>query len=167
MTFTKKLLAVTLLTAGGFAAISSANAATDNGSFDVNLDVTEICEVTSASGTQDINLGSHAAGVNVAEASSTTDISVNCSNTTAYNIGLLGTGVLTDIVSGDSVEYTLLKSAGGAVWGNTGTEVGGTGTGMAANEAKLHKVFASLAPGSTNNLTAGSYTDTVAVTVTY
>lgn len=166
MQFNKTLMTAALLTVGGFGTIS-ANAATDTGSFDVNLDVTETCEVTSASGTQDINFGSYSAGADVTEASSATDISVNCSNTTAYNIGLLGSGLLTDDVSGDSVEYSLLKESGGTVWGNTATEIGGVGTGMAAGEAKLHTVFASLAPGSTANLTAGSYTDNVLVTVTY
>ena len=168
MKFNKKLLAATLLTVSGFAAISSANAATDEGAFDVNLEVTEICEVTSASGTQDINLGSFAAGVDVTEGSSGTDISVNCSNTTGYSIGLLGSGVLTDSVSTNTVAYSLLKETGGAVWGNTGTDlVTGKGTGMATNQAKTHTVFASLAAGSTDNLIAGTYTDTVAVTVTY
>ena len=168
MQINKNLFTATLLTAAGFAAVSANAAGSDTGGFDVNLEVTEICLVDSTAGVQDINFGSYAAGVDVTEASSATAISVNCSNTTTYNIGLLGSGLLTDAESNDSVEYTLRKTAGGAIWGDTDTDrVGGTGTGMAASETKLHTVFASLAPGSTANLTAGNYTDNVVVTVTY
>ncbi|WP_201595192.1 spore coat protein U domain-containing protein [Psychrobacter vallis] len=168
MTFNKKLLAATLVTAGGFAAISSANAATDSGAFDVELAVTATCSVTSVSGTQDIDFGSYAAGVDVTEASSSNPISVNCSNGTAYNIGLEGSGFLTDtVVPANQVAYSLLKTTGGDVWGNTATEVGGSGTGMATDQAKTHTVFASLVAGSTNNLPVGIYKDNVTVTVTY
>lgn len=167
MTFNKTLLTAALFTFSGFTAMTGANAAADSGKFDVKLAITATCKVTSASGTQDINFGTHAAGENVTEASSGADISVNCSNGTAYNIGLAGTGKLTDPVSTNSVDYKLLKTAGGEVWGNTGTEVTGTGSGMAVGEAKLHKVFASLDAGSTANLSVGNYSDTVNVTVTY
>lgn len=168
MTFNKTILTAALLTVGGLTAVSGANAATDTGTFDVKLDVTATCEVTSASGTQDINFGSFAAGADVTEGSSGTPISVNCSNGTPYNIGLLGTGVLSDsAVPVNTVPYQLLKAAGGEVWGNTETEVGGAGTGMSVGEAKTHTVFASLASGSTNDLPKGTYTDTVNVTVTY
>ena len=167
MQFNKTLLTAALLTVGGFASVSASAAGSDSGSFDVNLEVTEICKVNSASGVQDINFGSYAAGAEVAEASSATAISVNCSNTTSYNIGLLGSGLLTDEESGTSVEYKLLKDTGGTVWGNTGTDVGGEGKGMAPDRAQSHTVYASLEPDSTANLTAGTYTDNVTVTVTY
>ena len=168
MTFNKQLLTAAFLTVGGFAAMSSVNAATDAGAFDVTLDITSSCKVTSASGTQDIKFGSFAAGVNVSEASSSTPISVNCSNGTTYNIGLAGTGVLTDSAPpANTVAYQLLKTAGGDAWSNTGEDVGGIGTGMAVDQAKEHTVYASLVAGSTDNLPVGTYTDTVNVTVTY
>jgi spore coat protein U-like protein len=169
MKFTKKLLAATLLTIGGFAAISSANAETDTGAFDVNVTVTKICDVTSATGTQDINLGSFAAGVDVTTGFSSNAISVNCSNGTAYNIGLAGSGFLVDTVTPENkVAYSLLKASGGTVWGNNITgEVGGTGTGMATDQIKTHTVFASLAADSTDNLPPGTYKDNVTVTLTY
>ncbi|MGO2386134.1 MAG: Csu type fimbrial protein [Psychrobacter sp.] len=168
MTFNKQLLTAAILTASGLFATSSANAATDTGAFDVKLDITSTCRVTSASGTQDINFGSFAAGVDVSEASTGTPISVNCSNGTTYNIGLAGTGVLTDTATpANTVAYQLLKTAGGEIWDNTSEDVGGIGTGMAVDQAKEHTVYASLVAGSTNNLPVGTYTDTVNVTVTY
>lgn len=168
MTFNKTLLTATMLTLGGFAAMS-ANAAgeTKTGTFDVNLAITSICSVTSAKVDQDISFTTSASGVAVAEASSAAPILVKCSNLTPYNVGLLGTGFMTDAVSTNKVAYSLLKTAGGAVWGNTGTDVGGTGTGMGPDEAKPHTVFASLAAGATDNLAVGSYKDAVTVTVTY
>ena len=167
MQFKKSLMTATLITIGGFAAMS-ANAATDTGTFDVKLDITEICKVTSTTD-QEIDFGSFAAGAAVTEGSSGTPISVNCSNGTVYNIGLLGTGFLTDTTEPlNKVAYSLLKTNGGAVWGNGITEeVGGTGTGMAADQAKTHTVFASVAANATDNLKKGSYTDTVNITVTY
>lgn len=167
MTFNKTLLTTTMLTLVGFAAVS-ANAATDTGTFDVKLDITEICKVTSTTA-QEIDFGSFAAGAAVTEGSSGTPISVNCSNGTVYNIGLSGTGFLTDTTDPlNKVAYSLLKATGGAVWGNEITgEVGGTGTGMAADQAKTHSVFASVAANATDNLKKGSYTDTVNITVTY
>lgn len=168
MTFNKTLQTATLLALGGFAAMSANAAGTVTGAFDVTLDVTATCEVTAAKGVQDINFGSFAAGADVAEASTGTPISVNCSKGTTYNIGLAGTGVLTDsAVPANTVAYQLLKDTGGAVWGNTGTDVGGTGTGMATDKAQTHTVFASLAADSTDDLPVGIYTDTVNVTVTY
>lgn len=167
MKFNKSLLTAALLAVGSLTAIS-ANADTKTGSFDVKLDITKTCNVTAVVGTQDITFGSRIAGATVPEASQTTPISVNCSKGTAYNIGLLGTGVMTRTAAPlDTVAYTLLKATGGATWGNTGSEVGGTGTGMKPAQAKTHTVFASLAAGATDDLTPGSYKDTVVVTVTY
>lgn len=167
MLFKKSVMTAAVFAVGSFA-VMSANAATDTGTFDVKLDITEICKVTSTAA-QKIDFGSFAAGAAVTEGSSGTPISVNCSNGTVYNIGLLGTGFLTDTTEPlNKVAYSLLKSNGGTVWGNEITgEVGGTGTGMAANQAKTHSVFASVAANATDNLKKGSYTDTVDITVTY
>lgn len=169
MTFNKTLQTATLLAFGGFAAMSANAAGTATGAFDVTLDVTDTCEVTAAKGTQDINFGSFAAGADVTEALSSTPISVKCSNGTTYNIGLEGTGFLSDdtLPVANKVAYQLLKTTGGELWGNTASEVGGTGTGMATDQAKEHTVYATLAAGSTDNLPVGTYTDTVNVTVSY
>ncbi|WP_188004076.1 spore coat U domain-containing protein [Psychrobacter sp. ANT_H59] len=153
---------------GSFAVISSANAATDTGAFGVELAVTEICKVNSLTDTHKIDFGTFAAGATVTEASAAA-ISVNCSTGTGYNIGLLGSGSLSDgEVSPTTVAYKLLKDTGGAEWSNTGTaDVPGTGRGMAAEQGNSHTVYASILPGAIDNLKAGTYTDTVNITVTY
>ena len=165
MQFQKSLMTAALLTVGTLTAVS-ASAATVGGSFDVKLVITKTCKVEAAQGTQDIDFGSHVAGSAGLTASSSNAIKVSCSKTTPYNIGLAGSGVMTDTASTNTVAYSLLKSVGGAIWGNTGTEVGGTGTGMGTIQAKSHPVYAAVT-GLTDDLTPGSYKDTVTVTVTY
>ncbi|MFZ2842973.1 spore coat U domain-containing protein [Psychrobacter sp.] len=165
MQFQKSLLTATLLAVISLTTIP-ANAETISGAFDVKLNIKKTCKVEAKKGTQDIDFGSYVAGTAGLTASSSAAIKVNCSKTTPYNIGLAGSGVMTDTVSTNTVAYSLLKTAGGTVWGNTATEVGGTGSGMATAQAKTHTVFAAVT-GLTDDLTPGNYLDTVAVTVTY
>ena len=109
-------------------------------------------------------------------------ISVNCTKSTPYFIGLApsaanggtnsGSGAMasTGGVAGntDKVAYQLRSTAGasGTVWGNTATTstvgngVAGTGNGS----AQSHTVYATV-PSA--NYTADSYADTVTVTVNY
>lgn len=167
MQLNKSILIATLLAAASLAAVSNAHAAAATGSFDVKLTIKETCSVQASKGTQDIEFGTHIAGSTALTSKSKADIKINCSNKTPYNIGLLGTGFMTDSVSTDKVSYKLLKTEGGDVWGNKTTgEVGGTGTGMASTKTKTHTVFAAI-DGLTDDLTPGSYIDTVNVTVTY
>lgn len=168
MKFNTTFLTAAVLALSGFAAMSGANAETTAGSFDINLQVEKTCKVTAAAA-QNIDFGKHSAGAEALEAYSSTPISINCSNGTAYNIGLEGSGFLADAtVPANKVAYKLLKASGGEVWGNEATgEIGGTGSGMASTETKNHNVYASLAANATDNLPVGTYKDTVKVTVTY
>lgn len=104
-----------------------------------------------------------------------TNLTVQCTRTTPYAIGLLpgngnttGAGVMVN--GGNQVAYQLRKAAGmsAAVWGNTtaiapglaGNGVQGTGTGNNQNLT----IYATVASA---NAPAGNYLDTVTVTVNY
>jgi len=101
----------------------------------------------------------------------TATLSVTCTNTTPYNVGLdagltAGATVTTRAMSitGASLPYSLFQDAGRTVnWGNTvGTDtVAGTGTG----NAQTLTVYGRVAAGQL--VTPGAYTDTITATVTY
>lgn len=182
MTFNKKLLAATLITAGGFAAISSANAAgtTEASDFDVTMTVESVCSVDAtganiAFGSQDAGTAEATVGVKTSGAT----INVLCSKGAPYIVNLTpnnvssttGAGTMTSVGTTDTITYELYSDLGATVpWGNTGTlsalgnGVSGTGAGLSV-AATTHSVYAKLT--STTDVKLGSYSDTVSATVTY
>ncbi len=107
-----------------------------------------------------------------AQPTATAPISVTCTNTTAYNIGLDGgtgsessgyTRYMTG-PGGAEIPYHFFSNPGHTTeWGNTvGTDtVAGTGTGSAQTITVYGVMYTS------HYVTPGSYTDTVTATVTY
>ena len=173
MLFKKTLLAVAAL---AFVGVASAATATAN--FQVKMTILKSCSVV-AGDASDISLGSVSS--TALNTNGTSNISVTCSKTTPYFIGLTpsvansgnttGAGNMISTtaptVNIDKVPYQLNSgSASGPVWGNTATAstvgngVSGTGTGL----AQTIPVFATAASA---NFTPDSYADTVTVTVNY
>lgn len=155
--------------------IPSTNAAVANGTFEVQIQILKSCSVTAGSGSN-INLGSvNASAINT---SGSNTISVNCSKTTPYFIGLapsnnntLGAGTMastTDpITNVDRVPYQLNQtSATGPVWGNTATtsSVGNGVAGIGTGAAQTLTVYATVANA---DFIPDSYADTVTVNVNY
>ncbi|WP_420382852.1 spore coat U domain-containing protein [Novosphingobium sp.] len=151
-----------------------AAATTVSATFQVTLTVQKVCSVTAGAGSN-IALGTLPATTTNATGSST--ISVTCTKTTPYYIGLApsnaatgGSGVLSGTISGntDTITYKLSSTAGpsGTVWGNTATSttvgngVAGTGTG-AAQSLNVYVTVPAM------NYTPDSYSDTVTVNVNY
>lgn len=134
--------------------------------FTVNAQVVEKCTVTASP----LDFG-NSGGVLTSAVPADTTLGVQCSNTTPYNVGLdAGQNSGGDInarkmvLGTHSVGYQLYKNpARTEVWGNTvGTNtVAGTGTGHTQNMSVYGTVPAQSTPP------AGTYTDTVIVTVTY
>lgn len=134
--------------------------------FTVLATVAKQCTITTNG---NINLGSvNSSAVNT---TSSNTLSVTCTNSTPYTVGLLpangnsaGSGVMSGTGSNtDQVSYQLTSTAGssGTVWGNTASNnVSGTGTGSAAT----YTVYATV-PNA--NYTPDNYSDTVTVNVTY
>lgn len=147
------------------ASLSPAGAATSTTTFNVSLTVTASCTV-SATG-----LAFGSTGVFTANIDASSTITVTCSNTTPYNVGLdVGTGAGATVAArkmtsgGNTATYTTYQNAGRTtVWGNTvGTDtVSGTGNGSAQAITVYGRVPLQATPA------AGSYTDTITVTVTY
>ncbi|BEP35020.1 spore coat U domain-containing protein [Variovorax sp. V59] len=157
-------LAVT--TSAVLAATSPATA-----TFQVLITVAKACSVVAGAGSK-IDFGT--VDSSATNLSGNSNISVTCSKTTPYNIGLLpsnnsttGAGVMSPATGSDTVAYQLRSvSATGAVWGSTATStavgngVAGTGTGA----AQTIPVYATVASA---NVTPGAYSDTVTVQVNY
>lgn len=151
---------------------TGAQAATDTDTFDISLEITAACSVT-ADGASDIDLGTVASTATDLSGSST--ITVNCSNTVPYFVGLApsnnatdGAGELDPASGPDTVPYQLRSTAGssGAIWGNTATTTavgnGVSGTGNGADQTLT--VFVTVDDA---NYAPAVYSDTVTVTVNY
>jgi spore coat protein U-like protein len=140
---------------------------TQTSQFSVQMTITADCQITSAGS---LSFGS--AGVIATNRDGTSAIVVQCTNGTAYNVGLnegTGTGatVATRKMTGPgaaTVNYTLYSdSAHSSVWGNTvGTDTkSANGTGAAQSYTVYGRVLPQTTPAP------GSYSDTVTVTLTY
>lgn len=133
--------------------------------FTINATVAANCLVA----TQNIDFGSK--GVLDANADATGQVSVTCTPSTAYTVSLNGGttgGTPTNrkmSKGGERVTYGLYKDAARSQpWGDAGTPgstVAGTGTGL----AQPLIVYGRVPPQTTPS--AGVYTDTVVVTITY
>ncbi len=157
--------AVTLIM--GFAVglmATSAHAATATTTFQVTATVQATCLISATN----LAFGTYT-GVQVAQ---TSTISVTCTNSTTYNVGLNagtapGATVTTRKMTGPAgalLGYALYQDAAHSInWGNTvGTDTeAGTGNGS----AQTLTVYGLLAAGQF--VTPGAYVDTITATVTY
>jgi spore coat protein U-like protein len=148
-----------------------ADAATyDNGTRAASFDVTMRIVANCAIAANGIDFG-QTQGVLATAVSASSNISVTCSNTTPYNIGLnAGTGTgssgTTRFLSGTganaaTVRFNLFQSQGANPWGNTqGTDtLAGTGTGTAQNLTVYGEIPAQATPVPDN------YKSTITATV--
>jgi len=144
-----------------------AHAATATSNFQVRITITAQCL---AATTNDLDFGS--TGFLSANVDAQSSISVQCTNTTPYNVGfdqgVNGTGVTARKLKGgptnELISYAIYSDSSRSVnWGNTvGTDtVAGTGNGS----AQTIQVYGRVPPQTSP--TPGSYTDTITVTVTY
>jgi len=156
--------------------IPAAHAAIESGTFDVRMTVLKSCTVTAGS-SSDIDLGS--VDATAIDTSNSNTISVNCSKTTPYFIGLMpsaanggnanGAGSMASATAGntDTIPYQLHQdSATGAIWGNTATTTD-AGNGVEGIGSGLAQSFTVYAVAPSANFTPDSYLDTVTVNVNY
>jgi spore coat protein U-like protein len=141
----------------------TADAATATTTFAVSATVQATCLVSATP----MSFGTYTGAV----VNTTSTVSVTCTNTTTYNVGLsagLATGatVTARQMTGPSsavLGYSLFSDSSRSVnWGQTGTEtVAGTGNGS----SQALTVYGQTTAGQ--YVTPGSYTDTITATVTY
>lgn len=146
-------------------AVTPAMTATATGTFNVRITITAQCVVSAS----DLDFGTR--GVLNTDTDATNTISVQCTNTLPFSIGLnagSGTGatVANRLMTGGTatIGYTIYSNAARtAVWGNTPPTdtVAGTGTGAVQTFTAYGRVPIQATP------VAGTYTDIVTVTVTY
>lgn len=156
-----------LLIAGAIFVPEHARAATATGQFNVTITIQSNCVVQSAT---DLAFGSQ--GVLSANVDAQSTISVQCTNTTPYTVGIsagngAGATVAARKMTGTAaatVTYSVYRDAARSlVWGTTiGTDtLAGTGNG---NPQPI-TVYGRVPPQATP--AAGGYSDTLTVTVTY
>lgn len=163
----KPSLAVTALICAGLGAAPRAAApSTVTTTFTVSTDVVTACNVSATP----LSFGSYIA---TTVSNSTSIITVACSNTVPYNVGLdagtfSGATVTTRAMTGPAgatgLHYNLFQDSARSVnWGNTvGTDtVAGTGNGS----GQTLTVYGQVPAGQGNR--PGAYSDTITVTVTY
>ena len=145
-------------------ALTWAIAATTTGTFSVTATVQAMCQIS----TNPLAFGTYTG----TQIDATSTLSVTCTNTTPYNVGLnagtaTGATVTTRRMTGPGanlLNYALYSNAGRTTnWGNTvGTDtVAGTGNGTAQSLT----VYGRLPAAQFN--TPGAYSDTITATVTY
>ena len=164
-------MTATLLTIGGFAAMSSANAGETSSSFGVTMDVESICTIDAAP--VDVVLAATEAGKATTDVTATTNLILNCSKGSVAVIGLTpasttsldGTGTLLGGDSGaEKVAYKLTSvSASGTAWGTTDT----VSTAAFENYATAISTPIYLTVTDTADVTPGAYSDTINVSVAY
>lgn len=167
----KKHLQIRLLSALALAgamvplSMDLSRAATTTTTFNVSLTITSSCSVSATA------LAFGSTGVIASNIDNSSTVTVTCTNSAPYDVGLdAGTGTGATIATrkmtsgGATVDYSLYQDAGRTtVWGTTiGTDtVSGTGNGSAQVLTVYGRVPVQATPA------AGSYTDTITVTVTY
>jgi len=125
----------------------------------VTATVAATCSVSASS----LNFGTYTVSTNTDQSG---NISVTCTTGTPYTVELDGgtnaSGSTRRMVNASSyLTYELYTDSGrGTVWNNTNT-VAGTGTGAAQSIPLYGRI------PSSQNVPAGTYTDTVQITVTY
>ncbi|WP_414734390.1 spore coat U domain-containing protein [Citrobacter freundii] len=144
----------------------------------INQDFSKACTVTAGSASN-ITLGP--VNTTATNTSASNTISINCSKTTPYFIGLApsaanggtttGSGAMSSVANAatntDKVPYQLNRtSATGPVWGNTATDTA-PGNGVAATGTGLVQTFTVYATAPSANFTPDDYADTVTVNVNY
>ncbi len=159
-TFTRFLAAAAFLAVAG-----GAHAATVQNQFQARITIQNECVINSVT---DLDFGT--SGLLNAAVDATASISLRCTENAAYDIGLDG-GATGDTSArqmsdgnGNTVDYQMYQDSGRTVaWGNVvGTDTkSGTGTGTDETHIIYGRVPAQATPP------AGTYTDTVTVTVTY
>ena len=163
----KKTIARIIVAVAALAAASTAHAATVSDNFTAKIVITNDCVINSVT---DLDFGSSGLLNSAVEASATIDL--RCTENASYNIGLdagttsggtITTRKMTD-GNGNTVDYQMFQDSARTVnWGNTvGTDTkSATGTGT----DQTHTIYGRVPAQSTPP--AGTYTDTVTVTVTY
>lgn len=164
-----KLLKAGLTLAAALLAVNeqTAQAATATNTFQVTATVNSACSVTAT------NLAFGVYDPSAAANDKTSTVTVTCTLATPYDIGLnageAGADVTTrqmkESVLPDLINYDLFSDPSRTVnWGNT-VGVDTVNVASALGTPEVHTVYGRIPAGQ--YVTAGSYSDTISVTVTY
>lgn len=167
--------AAALLAIVGLVAAGSAAAGTASTTFTVTTIVNKNCLVTATA----LNFGTYVPTGGTLRASST--INVNCTKGTPFTVALnagttsgttLAQRLLQNTTTGDTdtLQYNLYTSGSyGLIWGDgSGTSQTVAGTGLGVLTSVPETVYGQLPDIPANqNVSAGTYTDTITVTVTF
>lgn len=167
-----------LLSAGTMAVglvMSSGVVAQTTSNFQAKIVITKDCAISGTSG--DLDFGSVASTVTAPQSASATGLKIKCTNLTPYQIGLQstasgastdGTGTMTYTQGGTTynIGYQLYQTAGATPWGNVNTGTANTQAGVGTGADQAYTVYGKTTAANFN-VPAGTYTDTVQVTLYY
>lgn len=165
----RKILAASIA-ASLFAAVGGAQAATTSTTFGVSATVLTNCTVSATA----LNFGTYTPGAGALSVN--TPISVRCTRGTPFTVALNGGTTAGGTIAQrlmtngtDTLQYNLYTSAAFAtVFGDGTTGSTGSGTGSGLGTPVTVTVFGNLPDNATNqNVSSGSYSDLINVTVTY
>ncbi len=152
----------------------SAFAGTASDNFQVTLTITGACSLVA----NDLDFGTNNGGI-AANIDASSTLVANCTGGTVYSVGLnngVGAGAtasvrkMTNAADSSTVNYSLYTSAARTtVWDNncTALPAGSTCVGGTGNNANQTLTVYGRVPGGQNNVTIGSYVDTVVATLTF
>ena len=147
----KKLLTLVALVLASIATLP-VQAATATGGFDVTINLTSACRITTAPGNISLNYTSFGA----APAPVTTGFGVQCTNTLPYSMDI---GTATSTMAGVNLDYTLAIR-------NAGDTADVTGSQTAGAAATSYVIKATMAAGQQGTCALGTCNATAARTLT-
>ena len=155
----------------GFIGLSSASFATENANLSVKASVASSCSIS----TSELDFGTYDTSSDTAKAGTGGSVTYNCTNGTAGTVRIAGGANVdsnnagTDAApnrrmrnGGSYLNYTLYQPTPDLIWGNTALSavaLNGTGSNVTI------PITGAIPAGQPS--TAGSYTDTVAITLYY
>jgi len=169
----RKIVIVLAGAAGLAAAAGTAVAATTTTTFAVSATVNANCLVAA----NPLNFATYTPGSGDLDVNTT--LTVRCTKNTAYTVALnagstVGGAIAQRLMGNgtDTLQYNLYTSAArSTIWGDgtsSSSTVPGTGAGLGVPNAITHTVYGRLVDSAANQaVSAGSYSDTITVTVTY
>ncbi len=165
----KTLLSTALVAAmAAVAFVPAVHAASTTANMQVQIVIQNACDIGTAPGTMDF--ATHASNEATAIAAQQSFV-VTCTPGATYTVGFSG-GAAGDVAArtmsdgaSHTVGYQLYKEVGHSnAWGNTGADlVSGTGNGS----AQALTVYGAVPTGANLNVPAGTYSDTVTLSVTF
>lgn len=158
-----KLLVAAALLAGFTVTPAFANAANTTGTFGVSATITNNCVLTPPAA---VDLGAYDP-TSASQVSGTGTMQVKCTKGTSYTTTLTSTNTFKLKSGTDEIPYVIYQPASDGTGATTTAWTGSAGPTVSAASNGNRSMVATIRPSIGVDVPAGSYTDTVTITVTW